>query len=232
MNIKPILLSVLLIGAIAVSGCQNGRNLKTESVQDAQHIREQQMRTLRNPNIIPSAGHMKVQTTNELGKTSYGMGSNVYSVIGSSGLHSEGLSQHLESRLSGMGINNVSVFVFDDSVVLAAAKRELTASQYDPMQEKVLSGTGGFSGRGTEPNSRIGTFGAGEKVSADNIDMAEKQIETLIGGSVHVIKIVNPEAVKTIKQIRSYSENPEAHPSQIADGINKLLRLAPQMPQK
>ncbi|MFC5650309.1 hypothetical protein ACFPYJ_14455 [Paenibacillus solisilvae] len=221
-------LSTLAISVFLIAGCQTNNDhgqVKVKSVMPG-HSPRQEMKQLMDPSVIPSVDRIKRQTTNEYGTTTYGMGSSVYSMIGSSGLHSNGLSNHLESRLSGKGIGDVKVFVFDDTVILAAKKRALTASQYDAMQEKVLSGTSGFSGRGKEPNTRVGTYGAGNKNSDDNLDMAAKHIQAVIGGQVHILKIVSPKAVETILRMRSYSDNPTAHASQFAKGIKSLLELA------
>ncbi|BBH20722.1 hypothetical protein Back11_20670 [Paenibacillus baekrokdamisoli] len=222
------LLSVLTIGAFLMTGCQTNVNRKQVEVKTVLpgHTPAHQMKLLQDASVIPSTDRIKKQTTNEHGLTTYGLGSSVYSQIGSSGLHGDGISNHLESRLSSKGIKDVKVFVFDDTLILATVKRELTATRYDPMQEKVLSGTAGFSGRGKEPGKRVGTYGTGDKVTGDNLDMAAKELQTILGGKVHVLKIVSPKAVETITRMRSYTDDPTAHARHFGQDIQLLLELA------
>jgi hypothetical protein len=176
--------------------------------------------------VIPSLGAPKVHTTNEHGGTTYGLGSSVYSLIGSSSLHSDGLSSHLESRLSGAGIDGVQVLAVDDMVIVAAESRKPTASRYDPMQQKVLSNTGGQSARGPEPGKPIGTLGTGQTVGDDNLDEAENQIKQFLGPNVKVVKVAGQQAVKAINRIRANRTDPYASPQAVSNNIETLLRMA------
>ncbi|MCQ6562443.1 hypothetical protein [Paenibacillus mendelii] len=223
----PLALTVVVIGSMALTGCtaNNGQaKVEVQSVRQSHDPYRGHTANLSDANVIPSADRMKIRTTNEYGHTTSGMGTTVYSRIGSSGLNSDGFSTHLESRLSEAGIDGVTVFVIDDMVVLAADKRETTATKYDSMQQKVLSGTAGFSGHGKEPNSKAGTFGTGNTMG-DNLEQAESRIKSFIGGEVRVLKVTSAEAVKTIKQIRTYADN-GGTPKQVAAGVQKLLELA------
>jgi hypothetical protein len=175
--------------------------------------------------VIPSVDSTKIRTTNEHGGTSYGMGSSVYSMIGSSGLHSDGFSKHLESRLSGAGIDGVKVLVIDDMVILAAESRTSTASQYDPVQQKVLSITGGQSGRGPEPNSPPGTLGSGGAID-NNLDMAANRIKDFMGGNVKVLTVTGSEAVNTIQRIQDNAGGSSMSAQVLSDNIRTILQLA------
>ncbi|MFD0717206.1 hypothetical protein [Paenibacillus sp. GCM10027626] len=226
-----LLLSVIVIGSLALTGCaansgQSQKKAKVQTVRQSQSHDPYRSHTknLSDAKVIPSIDRMKIRTTNVHGKTTSGMGTTVYSMIGSSGLNSGGFSSHLESRLSNAGIDGVSVFVLDDMVVLATDKREFTATEYDSMQQKVLSGTAGFSGHGRQPGSKPGTYGTGNTM-ADNLEQAESRIKTFVGGDVRVLTVVSPEAVKTIKQLRASADH-GGTPKQVAEGVKKLLELA------
>jgi hypothetical protein len=181
---------------------------------------------MNNPSLIPKIDGPKIRTTNQYGTTTYGMGSSVYSLIGSSSLHSDGFSSHLESRLSGEGIHGVQVFVFDDTVILAAKERYPTGSKYDPMQQKVLSDTGGMSAKGKEPSRDIGTYGSGN-VTNDNLKEAEHRIRTIMGGNVKVLTVIGPQAVELINRIRSNAVSSSSS-KVVSDDLQKLLKMTSQ----
>jgi hypothetical protein len=228
----PMIAAITFVITLTLTACQQRNN---DSLQHARAIQESTDHHLKarsnnphtdgghgNPSVIPSVDRVKTRTTNEYGTTSYGMGSSVYSIIGSSGLHSEGISSHLESRLSGAGIDGVKVFTLDDRVILAAEKRTKTSSRYDPLQHKVLSNTGGQSGRGPEPYSSEGTFGSGG-AKDDNMELAAEWVRNQMGQQVKIMKVIDPEAVKVINRIRSKDT---ASPRALSADIRKLLELA------
>ncbi|OBZ11210.1 hypothetical protein [Bacillus sp. FJAT-26390] len=207
--------------ALALTGCATGTAPKPQTKAEV----KQQAHMLHDPNIIPSEGGPKLHTTNEHGKTTYGMGTSVYSMIGSSGLHANGFSAHLESRLSGIGIPDVRVFVFDDTVVLAAEKHAASASQYDSVQRKLLDQTEGLSGKGYSPENGLGGISGTDKSSHDNLAMAASQIKTFMGGDVKVLTVTGAKAVKLIEQIRTDAMAKNISPDKVANGIRELLRL-------
>jgi hypothetical protein len=217
-QLKLILLftgAVTLLTACQQRSTENQVNTRSAPVQQLTHINS--------ASVIPSENGHKTQTTNERGSTTYGLGTSVYSLIGSSSLHSDGFSSHLESRLSGEGISGVRVFVFDDTVILAAESRQASASQYDPLQQKVLSSTGGQSGKGPEPNQDIGTQGSG-KTADDNLAQAEQRIKPIMGGNVKVLTVTGSEAVEAINRIRKNTAA-SASPQVISDDLRTLLKL-------
>jgi hypothetical protein len=195
--------------------------LKAHSVQPPHHAGNLDLRA------IPSVDRQKTRTTNEFGGTSYGLGSSVYSVIGSSGLHSQGLSSHLESRLSGAGLTDIRVFALDDMVILATERHKTTAYHYDSLQQKLLGGTSGLSAIGPEtgPGVKIGTKSAGDSATHDNLAQAERWVRDNMG-SVQIYTLTGPVAVKTIDRIRSRAANRSSSPRQMAGDIQKLLQLA------
>lgn len=236
---RTALSALALTGALLLPACQ--ANTMRQQSYDGQDIVRQQQVTDDNlkaksllpphhagnhdPRAIPSVDRMKTRTTNQYGGTSYGLGSSVYSVIGSSGLHSHGLSSHIESRLSGAGLSDIRVFALDDMVIIAESKHRTTASQYDAMQQKVLSGTAGMSGKGPEvgPGLNAGTYGAGAQATHDSLEQAERWVRSNMG-NVKVYSVTSPEAVHTIDRIRSGAGS--SSPRQMAADIQRLLQIA------
>lgn len=157
-------------------------------------------RNLNDTLIIPSENGEKRQTTDEHGGTSQGTGTNVYSLIGSSGLHDGGISSHLESRLGGEGINGIKVFVLDDTVILARATPEVTSTQYDSMQEHTLNGVDGMSRK--DQNQKDTPNKAGQEED-DNLIKAKSFMNKVFNGNVQTLTVTNPEAVKLIEKIKN-----------------------------
>ncbi|REK71148.1 hypothetical protein [Paenibacillus paeoniae] len=180
--------------------------------------------SMNDSSLIPSENGQKNYTTNNLGQTTYGLGTSVYSMIGSSGLHANGFSAHLESRLSSAGIPDVRVFVFDDTVVLATAKREASASSYDELQRKLLNQNEGMSSNGTAPGEGLGGVQGTER-QYDNLSNAASHIKELMGAEVKVLVAEGEKAVQTIEKIRSDALADQISPDQIAQDIRVLLSL-------
>ncbi|WP_426445555.1 hypothetical protein ACP26L_19435 [Paenibacillus sp. S-38] len=236
---KMLLLAVPAVCSLCVlAACQQNTNQSASQAKQAGTAKPLQTQTptvikdhtqgthLQDAGVVPSVNSHKLRTTNEHGGTSYGLGSSVYSMIGSSGLHSEGFSSHLESRLSGAGVEGVKVFVFDDTVILAT-DRQSAGSSMDSLQQKVLSPHGGQSGRGTEP----GTSGAVSpsnvpSMPSDNLGQAEQRVREFIGGNVKVLKVTGADAVQTIERMRSKAGSSAASAEELADDLRKLLRAA------
>ncbi|CDQ39650.1 MULTISPECIES: hypothetical protein [Virgibacillus] len=151
------------------------------------------------PNIIPSETSDKTRTTNKKGTTYSGMGQNLYSSIGSSGIHEGGVSSFFESILESEGITGVKVFVVDDSVVLARDEEATTSHQYDNMQKDVLSGTDGLSSKGETKDVENNTSGN----SGDNLEQAKQKMNTLFNGDVKILTATEPGAVDLIESIKS-----------------------------
>ncbi|MCR2807133.1 hypothetical protein [Paenibacillus soyae] len=229
-------LAVWIVAAsVALAGCAagNGEEKQAEGTQEAHHKETKQekglsAKALRDSSLIPSENGEKTHTTNNKGQTTYGMGSSVYSMIGSSGLHSNGFSAHLESRLSGAGIPDVRVFVFDDTVVLATAKREASAASYDELQRQVLDPTEGLSGKGYAPVEGFGGMSGTDSSKHDNLTMAANQIKTLMGAEVKVLTVEGADAVQAIEKIRADALAENMSPEQIGRDIRILLDLVKQ----
>ncbi|QNK58970.1 hypothetical protein [Paenibacillus sp. PAMC21692] len=217
--------AMLLLGGCSAAMDTDDRD--QIEAHSAEH--EHQTKMLRDPSVIPSENGLKQQTTNRQGGTTNGMGTSVYGMIGSSGLHAAGFSAHLESRLSGAGIPDVKVFVFDDTVVLATAKRTPSGARYDSVQMKLLSPIEGMSGQGTAPGEGLGGITGTDKSAHDNLSMAAERITGFMGGGeVRVLTVENEMAVQMIDKIRTEATAEKLSPTAIADDIRALLELAVQ----
>jgi len=176
-------------------------------------------RDIKDGRIIPSAHGEKTQSTDEHGGRTHGMGSNVYSTIGSSGLHDGGISSHLESRLSGEGIEGVEVFVLDDTVILANSETQATANQYDPVQSHVLSGTDGMSGRG-EPEEVTA-----KEATDDNLEKARDYMNQVFNNNVQILTVTNPKAVELMEKIKNDLKSKNVPYSQVSTDIITLIKM-------
>jgi hypothetical protein len=165
--------------------------------------------------VIPSIDRAKKKTTD----TVQGLGTNVYSTIGSSGLHDGGISSHLESRLSAAGIPGIKVFVLDDTVILARGKAEVTSTSYDSMQNKVLSNTSGISGKGA-------LSGVNPKPDTDdNLDKAKALMNKSFNGQVQILTVTNPTALTLIDRIKTNLKNNSPNYRTLSSDINTLVQM-------
>lgn len=234
MNKTVKLLALASLSAATLMGCTmnpaaDGNRSNREGTV-TQHTapmpsKQHKAHSLSDSSLIPSENGQKNYTTNNLGQTTYGLGTSVYSMIGSSGLHANGFSAHLESRLSSAGFSDVRVFVFDDTVVLATAKREPDASSYDEMQRKVLNQNEGMSSTGTAPGEGLGGV-QGAEGQRDNLSNAASQIKQLMGAEVKVLVAEGEKAVQAIDKIRTDALADNISPDQIAQDIRVLLSLS------
>jgi len=207
--------------SIALTACASGQPNRDGHVQTKNlpggHVDSSQ---LHNPDEIPSYHGPKTQTTNEYGKTTSGMGTTVYSLIGSSSLHEGGVSSHVQSRLNSKGIENVSALVLGDTIFLARSGPGTSSGQYDAMQQKLLSQTEGLSGKG-EPNQGI----VGDtKDHGDNLAHAKKQVEAMFDGKAHIVTITNSAAPKLIERINSKLKDSHSDHT-VAEDISRLLQM-------
>lgn len=152
---------------------------------------------LNDPSVIPSETGDKKETTNQHGSTYNGMGNDIYGSIGSSGIHEGGISSYFGSILEGEGITGVDVFVVDDSVILARNKEQTTSHKYDNLQNDVLRGTEGMSGKG-EPKGVKDS----QEESNDNLDQAKAEINDMFNGNVKILTVTNPKALDLIESIK------------------------------
>ncbi|WP_145523594.1 hypothetical protein [Virgibacillus sp. SK37] len=225
-KMKITIAMVIIVISMLLSACNNDNqehgdndnsNNDTENVNNSANP-DHGNRDISNPDIIPSETDAKSRTTNLHGNTYNGIGQNIYSSIGSSGIHEGGVSSYFESILKGEGITGIKVFVIDDSIVLARNKAETTNHQYDNMQRNLLSGDEGMSGKG-EPD------GVNPKNDDhDNLSQAKAMVNELFNGNVKVLTVTNPDATTIIENIKDDIQG-ENYKS-ASDDLLQLLNMA------
>ncbi|MEH7074529.1 hypothetical protein [Neobacillus drentensis] len=218
------------VGAVLMlTACAGENGLKGHEVGAAENLHDQKVNQKGNGhvhnqdsvNVIPSVDRTKKSTTNLNSQTTSGVGTNVYSLIGSSSLHDGGISSHLESRLSGEGIPGIKVFVLDDTVILARSKPEVTSTRYDELQNKVLKSTSGSSGKGNLDGVDK------DKVNTDdNLDRAKEMIDKAFNGHVQILTITNPKALPLIDGIKSNIKSKNPSYGKISSDIITLVKMA------
>lgn len=222
---------------LTLSACAGQQNEVDETVQaeEGQHIdthsphatnvydKSVSTENLNDGLIIPSENGEKRQTTDEHGGTTHGAGTDVYSMIGSSGLHDGGISSHLESRLGGEGISGIKVFVLDDTVILARAAAETTSNQYDSMQDHVLNSANGI----TNPNGN--NQDTAQETAApdvdDNLDKAKNYMNKVFNGNVQTLTVTNPKAVTLIEKIKNDLKKDNVPYEAVSQDIITLVKM-------
>lgn len=179
------------------AGQEGTDNVKTRDVADNP---PEDNRDLDDPSIIPSETGDKTETTNEYGTTYKGVGNNIYSTIGSSGIHEGGVSSYFESILKGEGITGVKVFVVDDSMILARNNPETTSHEYDDMQRNLLSGSEGSEGKGEIQGVEDSDRDSDDRF--DNLTQAKNEINEMFDGNVKILTVTDPGATDLIDQIK------------------------------
>ncbi|HLS10182.1 hypothetical protein [Lentibacillus sp.] len=208
---------LLIVSACTNSGDEVADNNDKTNVTD---MAEQDAKHNNDPSVIPSETGDKKQTTSKDGNVNEGIGQNIYSTIGSSGVHEGGISSFFESILEGKGITGVKVFVVDDSVILARNEEQTTSHEYDNRQRDLLSGTSGLSGKSNaqaEGNDN-------RNVSQDNLDQAKQEINRMFNENVKILTVTNPEAVDTIETIKDNIMNSSYQ--EASDNLLKLFEMA------
>ncbi|MGG0937435.1 hypothetical protein ABHN11_15230 [Brevibacillus centrosporus] len=177
--------------------------------------------------VIPSVDREKKVTTNSLGTTSNGMGTNVYSSIGSSHLHSDGPSTKLEAQLNAAGVHGIQALVLKDAVVICPATvRSQSVNQMDPMQTHLLSNFTGSSARGNE-HTTPGTAGTlGRSDLNTTLSQARAQIHKLYGKKTRVLTVTSKPGIDAFEQVKKHLR--ETGQDANAPAINKLMREAKQ----
>ena len=217
----------MMVGFLLLAGCSAQQG---EHQVDAANLHDKSLNTkgnghvhgsTNNPNVIPSIDRAKKRTTNANRQTTNGLGTNVYSLIGSSSLHDGGISSHLESRLSGAGIPGIKVFVLDDTVILARAAAQTTSTRYDEMQQKVLTNTSGSSGKGN-----LDGVDLSKQNTDDNLDRAKELMTKAFDGQVQILTVTNVKAMPLIDGIKANIKADKTNYTKLASDINTLIKMA------
>ncbi len=234
MNRKWLQLAVPIVcAAVALSAC-NPANKGTpaapgRSTTQAVPGPTQQGTTtpLHSASVIPSYNSEKIRTTNQYGTTYSGMGTNVYSRIGSSGLHNAGISSNIESRLNSAGVHGISVLVLDDTVVLGEAGTHAHSAGYDPMQSKLLSPYSGTSGTGPKNTSgKAGSTGTRGTSNQSTLERARHEVESMVGGTGRVLTITNKHAVKAMQRVKSALSAKSSAYKTLSSDISTIMKHA------
>lgn len=225
---RKLALMTLILGFILmISACTNNEPRASEATQsgDVEQTKsvydnpQEDDKNLADPLLIPSESGDKKETTNEYGGKYKGMGNNIYSTIGSSGIHEGGVSSYFESVLKGEGITGVKVFAVDDSIVLARNKPETTSHEYDDVQRKVLSGTQGQTGK-EEPQPQEQKMEHGNNDKLDNLNQAQEMMDDMFNGNVKILTVTDPKAIDLITNIKKSIES-----SDYQKASNEMVQL-------
>jgi hypothetical protein len=214
----PFLGISLMLGACSSQQGMEENKVEAETGQDFhdENLNKKGTGHQHGETVIPS-----VDRTSNTEQTTNGIGSNVYSLIGSSGLHDGGISAHLESRLSGEGIPGVKVFVIDDTIILARAQQEVTSTRYDEIQNKVLKNTAGLSGKGS-----LDGVDPEKLNNDDNLERAKEVMNKAFNGNVQILTITNPEALPLIEGIKTNIKSATPTYNKLSSDIITLVKMA------
>jgi len=220
-------LSVLLL----LSACGNAQTspqqqngAQTQSAGHAEHGQPDGV------TVIPSIDRDKKLTTNRDNKTYSGMGTSLYSTIGSSGLHAGGPSTSLESRLNAAGIHGVQAMIINDMILVAPTSADTTSiNQMDQMQAHLLGNYTGSSARGREwPDGTSGSMGTKSETNR-SFARVRDQVERLFGSDAEVWTVTSREGVRVFEQVKKQMR--ENGGKQIrAEQLAALLREANRLP--
>lgn len=244
--------AVVVLALIILAGCNNQENQNgnvapsTANANVQGHVHPDSGK-IQIPGYNEDTGRIEgstVKANNYEGHTVQNAGTSVYSTIGSSGLHEGGISAHLQSRLTGAGIEGIKVLVLDDAVILGREKKQIVSTSYDPMQNKVLNSTSGTSGTGTANMSRppealppgkaggekvngtSGTSGTSGVPASDNLEAARGQIAEMFGNNVRILTVERKEAVASIDRIKKEMQATSPSPKKLVKEISLLMKYA------
>ncbi|QRG67467.1 hypothetical protein [Brevibacillus choshinensis] len=211
--------------ALLLTACNNQAAPQQPQPTRTQSINNQ---TVPGPEtVIPSVDRDKKFTTNAQGSTYSGMGTNVYSSIGSSHLHSGGPSTKLEAQLNAAGVHGVQALVLKDAIVICPATAgSHSINQMDPMQSHLLSNFTGSSARGNEhttPGS-AGTLGTSDLNAT--LKNARTHIHRLYGKEKRVLTVTSKAGIAAFDQAKKQLHETGQDPH--ASTISKLMREAKQ----
>jgi hypothetical protein len=179
--------------------------------------------------VIPSVDRDKKLTTNNYGTTFSGMGTSVYSNIGSSNLHGGGPSTNLDARLNAAGIHGVQTLVVGDVILVApTSAHSASINQMDPMQAHLLSNYAGSSARGGDhPTRTVGTLGASDQ--KNTLTQARTQIERIFGSEAKVWTVTSSNGIQAFEHVKKQMRETNKA-GDMAGEISNLLREAKQQP--
>lgn len=175
--------------------------------------------------LIPSYDGTKVKTTNQYGTSFSGMGTSVYSRIGSSGLLASGVSSQLETMLNNAGIPGIKALVLGDLVVLGETTPHTDGASYEPLQSKLLSPNKGSSGkglpsaRGADPSMEI------KGTKETNLIRAQSEVQSIFGGNIRIFTVNNNDGLSAMDRVKS-TLNSGSDANKLGHDISTILKHA------
>lgn len=224
--IVPVLFAMFILSACTVKQ-QNPQIKSAEITSKTGHVHDG--KTNSDISVIPSYDGMKVKTTNQYGTSFSGMGTSVYSRIGSSSLLSSGISTQLESMLSNVGISGIKVLVLGDLVVLGESGPHTNGESYHPLQNKLLSPNTGSSGKGYQSSTGTGT-GTGSTVESkgakkNNLERAQSEIQSIFGGNIRIFTVNSTDNLNAMDRVKS-ALNSGSATDKLDHDISTILKKA------
>lgn len=194
---------------IAMTGCNTNMHQKAQTkpvrIQSSTHhtgITESHPH-VNSIKVIPRFNGEKVRTTNENGTTYSGMGSGVYSRIGTSSLHDTPESKTLENRLEAAGITGINVLTLGDSVYIGDPEKHTHTRNSKPQPHKVLSPNEGSSGKGYMSQKGTGYSIGQRDITETNLSLIRQEVEGVYGKKVKIYTVHDAKAIKAIEKIKT-----------------------------
>lgn len=187
---------------------------KTQSVSPSSHPKQSA------GTVIPSVDQHKKTTTNQHGTTYSGMGTSLYSTIGSSGMHGGGPSTNLEARLNAANIHGVQALIVNDAIVIApSSAKSQSVNHMDPMQAHLISSYAGSSSRGPEgPGTTTGTSGTlGTKDHSHSLAQARTQIARIYGTEAKVWTVTTKKGIDALERVKKNMHDNKQDANMAAD---------------
>lgn len=222
-------LGITGLGAVLLLAACNNQAAPQPPAQ-TQSINQAGTMGVNDPNVIPSVDRDKKLTTNSNGTTYSGMGTSLYSNIGSSNLHGGGPSTSLEARLSAAGIYGIQALIVNDLIIIApSSAKSQSINQMDPMQSHLLSNYAGSSSRG--PATSGGTAGTLGTSGRDNLlERARTEIVRLYGTDTQVWSVTSDKGVDALEHVKKRMGNFKLRDEKTGDEMAEVLREARRRP--
>lgn len=227
--IQVISAAVILSSCTAAPQGPQSNSIQQQSVPGpAAH--PHQARSNQDPLVIPQYNGTKADSTNQHGTTFSGMGTNVYSQIGSSGLLSGGISSKVESRLDKIGLPGIKALVLGDMVILGQSEQQLHGATHE--QHRVLNPNEGSSGKGLMRGARVpGTTTRIQSTQDTPLNRAAREVESFFGGNVRVMAVHSKEDLNAMERIKS-DLNSASTANKLSSDISRILKNAKQVSAK
>ncbi|GAB6990778.1 hypothetical protein [Paenibacillus pini] len=153
--------------------------------------------------VIPRIDGDKVYTTNRKGTTYSGMGSQLYSHIGTSSIHNSGGASTIESKLNAAGLSGVTILVLGDSVYVGDPNQQTHIQNSKPQQSKILSPNEGLSGKGYMSSKGSGPAIGTRNINESNSSLTHQEIKELYGEHVQIYTVHNKQAIAAMNRVKT-----------------------------